>query len=92
MKVTTETEYYPNDHAYQAGEVRNISYKTVEFCCEEMRHAFEYDYIQFGEFHSNLNTDKNVNIARCSPYPEGAVWEEKPIKFCPFCAEQVEIE
>lgn len=62
-------------------------------CCEKMEDALDKGAIGFGEFHDTiLNRDHNINFADCSPYPEGAVWEEYPISFCPFCGEKVEIE
>jgi hypothetical protein len=41
---------------------------------------------------SIFNEDNQVNIFRCSPWPEGAVWDKKPISFCPFCGCRVETE
>jgi len=62
-------------------------------CCIGMKEALENEAIGFGEFHDTiLNCDCNINFADCHPYPEGAVWDEYPICFCPFCGEKVETE
>jgi hypothetical protein len=67
--------------------------EMTEPCCQEMKEALEDDAIRFGEFGSSfLNRDCNVNFADCRPYPEGAVWDEYPIHFCPFCGQKVETE
>lgn len=86
MRIKTSTEYYE-------GKVYGIKAIDVEFCCDDMKGAFEENYIRFGEYppDSILNYDSNVNIYRCFPYPEGACWDEMPIKYCPFCAEEIQI-
>lgn len=76
----------------KCGDVYEITCSNIIFCCDEMENAWSDDFIKFGEFDSNLNRDENVNISKCYPYPEGAVWHEMAIKFCPFCAEIIEIK
>lgn len=62
-------------------------------CCNEMKEALDNEAIGFGEFHDTiLNRDHNINFSDCHPYPEGAVWEEYQINFCPFCGQKVETE
>jgi len=64
----------------------------VKYCCFDMHDAFNDHTIEFGEKESmGLNVNRHVNIFKCLPYYEGAVWEATPIKFCPFCAEKIEI-
>lgn len=64
-----------------------------EFCCNEMEEAFEDKFINFGEYdYYGYQNDNNVNIYHCSPYPEGACWDEMAIKFCPFCGEEIIVE
>lgn len=71
-------------------------YRLLEMsepCCPEMKEALEADAIGFGEFHDTiLNRDNHLNFADCRPYEEGAVWNEYPISFCPFCGTRVETE
>jgi len=71
-------------------------YKLLEItdiCCQEMKDALHDNAVGFGVFHDAiLNSDKNINFADCSPYPEGAVWTEYAINFCPFCGKRVETE
>lgn len=70
-----------------------ILLEMTDPCCQEMGNALEAEAIGFGEFHDTiLNRDCNINFADCHPYPEGAVWDEYPIRFCPFCGQQVETE
>lgn len=67
--------------------------EMTEPCCQEMKGALESEAIKFGEFDAFfLNQDCNVNFAGCRPYPEGAAWDEYPIRFCPFCGQKVETE
>ncbi len=82
MKVTAKWKYH-NNRKYELKEIK------TEYCCSESESS---DAIQFGEVDTILNTDESVNIASCAPYPEGAVWDEEPIKFCPFCGKKITIE
>lgn len=90
--------YKSNSHpdfilGWKKGDMMEIRLKEIEkYCCNEMKEAIEDGFVIFGEADSYLNRDNNLNISQCSPYPEGAVWCEMPIKFCPFCAERIEIE
>ena len=63
------------------------------FCCDEMKTAWGEYAIGFGEYAVDrlFNCDPCVNIYRCYPYPEGAVWDMYPIQFCPFCSQKIEI-
>lgn len=66
---------------------------TVVICCDGMKEAWEEKAVFFGEYGEyGFNTNKSVNIAKCSPYPEGAVFNEYPINYCPFCGKKIEIE
>jgi len=70
-------------------------YKLLEMtepCCEEMKVALEEGAVKFGEFDVCLNGDANINFAQCSAYPEGAVFTEYAIDFCPFCGKPVKTE
>mgnify|MGYP000468811137 CR=1 FL=1 len=65
----------------------------TQFCCDDMKEAWDDDFIGFGEkFDSILNYDHCVNIYKCHPYPEGACWITMGIKYCPFCREEIKIE
>jgi hypothetical protein len=76
---------------------KNSSYTTtrqaeVEFCCEEMKEAWNDRFIGFGEFDSYpINRIVDVCVYRCFAYPEGAFYNEMPLKYCPFCAEEIKI-
>jgi len=71
--------------------VWEYKFDRAEFCCDDMRHAFNDNFVFFGEYDGTLNQDKNINIGLCHPYPEGACWDEVAIKLCPFCGEVVEL-
>ena len=63
-----------------------------EPCCDRMRDALDERVIKFGEFDSMLNMDTNINFAHCRPFPEGALWDEYAISFCPFCGTPIQTE
>jgi len=63
--------------------------KDICFCCDEMEETFKDRTIVFGEYDNFHNTNTNVNIIKCSPWPEGTCYNETPIKFCPFCAKSI---
>lgn len=75
----------------EAGGLAEISAEVTSFCCDEMERAWADQFIDFGEFESMANKNNDVNIYVCCVYPEGAFWDEIPIRFCPFCAERIEI-
>jgi len=60
-----------------------------EYCCNFMKEAIDDEYIVFGEYGEYMSKDLNLNIIHCSPYPEGAVFTECPIEYCPFCADKI---
>jgi hypothetical protein len=76
---------------------KNSAYTTTEqgevvFCCEEMGEAWGEHFIGFGEFDKYpINRIEEVCIYHCSPYPEGAVFSEIPIKYCPFCSGPIKV-
>lgn len=78
---------------WKSGDIKEIKTIETDFCCDKMKEAFEDSFIEFGEYPSDsiLNCDSNVNIYKCSPYPEGACWDEMAISFCPFCGKKIEI-
>jgi hypothetical protein len=50
------------------GEHYPLSYEilNIEFCCDEMKEAYDGDAIGFGEFDAGVfNTNNQVNIAHC---------------------------
>lgn len=66
--------------------------KIEKYCCEKMEEAIDEGFVKFGEFDDYpFNKNTNLNIFLCHPYPEGACWDEMPIKYCPFCGEEVKI-
>lgn len=65
---------------------------VINYCCEEMKFAWEDCFIGFGEFDRTLNTNEDVNIYSCHSYPGGTCWDELAINYCPFCAKKIVIE
>lgn len=66
--------------------------KDPEFCCKQLEDAWNDGFICFGEYeYTYLNTNKELNIAKCYPYPEGVCWDELAIKFCPFCGTEIQL-
>jgi len=63
--------------------------KSTSFCCDKMREAYVDGAVFFGDYEATWNKDSNLNIGKCSVYPEGAFWDEYPISFCPFCSASV---
>jgi len=73
--------------------IYDIEESEINYCCKLMEEAFQEGFIGFGEFNVErpLNKNNNVNIFHCSPYPEGAVWNEMAIELCPWCKEKIQI-
>jgi hypothetical protein len=77
---------------FDVGNLESVRDEVVSFCCDEMEKAWGDHFVHFGELDALLgNLNGDVNIYHCSPYPEGAAWSEMAIRFCPFCAEPIEI-
>ncbi len=75
---------------YHNGKKYRIDVVNIDYCCISMDNS---EAVKFGEVDDCfLNRDENVNIASCNPYPEGAVWDEEAINFCPFCGEKIQID
>ena len=71
--------------------VWEYKFDKAEFCCDDMRHAFNDKFVFFGEYDGMLNKDNNINIGLCHLYPEGASWDEAAINLCPFCGDSIEL-
>jgi hypothetical protein len=82
MKVKAKWKYYDR-RKYELKEIETT------YCCDDARNS---SAITFGEVDSTLNRNECVNISSCAPYPEGAVWDEEPINFCPFCGAKIQID
>ncbi len=82
MKVKAKWNYY-NKEKHELKETETV------YCCDAARDS---GAITFGEVDSCLNKQESVNISCCTPYPEGAVWDEEPINFCPFCGAKIEVD
>jgi hypothetical protein len=94
MKIDIKIEYHVKESTFiKKGEIRDIKAVNIEYCCDKMKAAFSDNFVGFGEYPPDniLNYNKEVNIYDCSPYPEGACWNEMPISYCPFCAEKIQI-
>jgi hypothetical protein len=57
-----------------------------------MENAYTKDFIKLGKYDETLATkeDCKLNIFKCHPYCEGAIWDEMEISFCPFCGKEIE--
>jgi len=66
-----------------------------EFCCEELKKAWGNNFIGLADYENKeLVRNKetvSINIYKCSQYPEGAVWDDTRIQFCPFCGKEIEV-
>lgn len=61
-------------------------------CCERMKEAIKERFIGVGEFEYEYEEGDGINIYKCNPYPEGAVWEDMQITYCPFCGKKTGIK
>ena len=82
MKVRAKWKYY-NGKKYEINE------SEITYCCNG---AEKSTALTFGEVDSVLNRNEHVNISSCFAYPEGAVYDEEAISFCPFCGAKIEID
>ena len=89
-------EDHPHTYGIRKKELHTKgNFKSFEaifemYCCKDMEEAIREDFIKFGEFDSmGMNKVTYLNIFHCSPYPEGACWDEMAIKYCPFCGEKI---
>lgn len=85
LRYTESSKFWKKD------DIKEIKAIVRIFCCDNMEDAWDDKYVGFGEFDTLLNKNDNVNIYKCNPWPEDAVWEECAINFCPFCGERIEI-
>jgi len=69
------------------GNIRDYPMESIIYCCDDMREAFDDGIIKFGAH--EYGADSNVNIIDCKAWPEGASYSETPIRFCPFCGENI---
>lgn len=68
------------------------SAENGKFCCDRMVEAWTDGAVRFGEYGRWTNRNQDVNIFHCSPYPEGAVYSEYKIDYCPFCGEKIDVQ
>jgi hypothetical protein len=66
--------------------------EITDVCCKRMNEALDEEAIRFGGFDREISSDNNINFSKCSPYPEGAEWDDYEVHFCPFCGKKVETE
>ena len=96
MLIKTKTILYGDTakkkDSIKPEDIHDIKKIDIIYCCKEMKEAFSEHYIGFGEFEGPLNKNSNINIYHCIPFPEGAAWDEKSIKYCPFCREKITIK
>jgi len=100
MKVLYKNKYYKKDVKSRAGflfdhkkgDLEETIFHDAEFCCDEMEEAFEEKVVHFGEYENFRNKNCNINISHCSPYPEGAVFDDYTIKYCPFCSKVISLK
>lgn len=90
MIIKAKWKYYTGK--YRPGEKEYCDLINIDYCCDDALEAERESFLHFGEYDSVLNKDTNINIIKCSPYPEGAVFDEMSIKYCPFCGKKIIIE
>jgi len=74
------------------GEIAWCELVEAEFCCDEMKRAFEDGVIGFGDSRligCTSSKDSNINIYHYTCFPEGTACDAIPIRFCPFCGKEV---
>lgn len=64
---------------------------ATAYCCDEMEEAWEDRVIGFGA-HDEETVEAAVNLYDCKIWPEGPIWTEYAIRFCPFCGQEVLLE
>lgn len=77
---------------WEADDIQEIKFGEPHACCTDMKNAIDDNFIGFGEYEGLLNQVGSACIYHCSPYPEGACWDEMSIQYCPFCGEEIEVE
>lgn len=60
-------------------------------CCDEMAEAWEDGVVGFGA-KDEPTEEPAVNLYRVDVWPEATVWTEYPIRFCPFCGTEIDLE
>ena len=86
--------YVIQSHPNRYGMTVMKSSTISNMCCVDMEDALVENFISIGEFDGTYlgrGESPAVNIFHCSPYPEGAVWDELSIKYCPFCSLPIEV-
>lgn len=64
---------------------------SVEFCCEQMKDAWR-TFVGFDRWRGNCeDADPEVSLASPEMYPEGTWFQFCPIRFCPFCSAEIEV-
>ncbi|MFQ6055219.1 MAG: hypothetical protein ACE5J9_06450 [Methanosarcinales archaeon] len=86
---------------YKEKIVYEYRFISISFCCDEMKRAWNEYFIRFGysegeyckaEYKDSGNMCNEVCIYECNVYTCDAVsyiW--MPIRYCPFCAEKIEV-
>lgn len=64
---------------------------VASYCCDEMEEAWEDGVVGFGE-HEGQTAEPAVNLYRREEWPEGTIWTEYNIRFCPFCGTEIELK
>lgn len=89
MLVTTKTilrgDKARDNLREKRSDIHEVRAVDVQFCCKEMRRAFEDHYIEFSDWHEYPQYDKHINIY-------DVYHQSKHINFCPFCGEKIRIE
>lgn len=89
MKITYKSIYHSDQSFYEDyWEYKEVS---TELCCDEMRECWG-DAIKFGESDVSVNRFSDATLHDVHHYPEGAVYDDYPINFCPFCGVEIVCE
>lgn len=66
----------------------HLGYPLVDWCCDEMKKAYDSNFISFGEREWG-NTINGFCLYDVHCYPEGPSVYELKIDYCPFCGEKI---
>ena len=85
MKIKVVKNRYDDNNEFE-----EVIPEFFESCCNESYKAWQDGAIGFGGM-DLVNKIEDVCIYAIHAYPEGAVWDSYPIKYCPFCGKEVEV-
>ncbi len=95
MDITAKGYMHKNNsNFFKIGDIKEIKIENIDYCCEEMKEAYNNGFIHFGDPNSCPNMNNHINISRF-PYFDVSLLSNAdimPIKYCPFCGEVIKID